>query len=60
MLVWKPNQDFGFRSWRYSMTIDNMKIEKLFIEYNLNNIGNNTDPYEVSKSEYLLNYLQSN
>ena len=60
MLVWKPNQNFGFRSWRYSMIVDNMKVEKMFVEDNLNNIGNDTDPYEVSKPEYLLDYLQSN
>ena len=60
MLVWKPNQNFGYRSWRYSMIVDNMKVEKMFIEDNLNNIGNDTDPYEASKPEYLLNYLQSN
>ena len=60
MLVWKPNQNLGYRSWRYSMIVDNMKVEKMFIEKNLNNIGNDTDPYEVSKPEHLLDYLQSN
>ena len=42
------------------MIFDNMKAEKIFIEDNLNNIGNDTDPYEMSKPEYLLDYLQSN
>ena len=42
------------------MIFDNMKAEKIFIEDNLNNIGNDTDPCEMSKPEYLLDYLQSN
>ena len=33
------------------MIVDNMKAEKIFIEDNLNNIGNDTDPYEMSKPE---------
>lgn len=58
MLVWKPNQNFGYRSWRYAAVVDNMRIEKLFIEEGKNNRGTDDDPYEVSKPENVLMYLK--
>ena len=30
--VWDSERGFGERSWRYSVVINDMKIEKLFIE----------------------------
>ena len=30
--VWESERGFGERSWRYSAVIDDMKIEKLFVE----------------------------
>ena len=32
MLVWKPAQNFGFRSWRYAMIVNDMEVEKMMIE----------------------------
>ena len=36
MLVDKPKQGFGKRSWRYSAFIDNGKILKMFVDHLLN------------------------
>ena len=57
MLVEKSNLGFGARSWRYSMVVDNMKIEKMFIEPDF---GDNcpTDPFEVSDADTVLAYLK--
>jgi peroxiredoxin len=58
MLVNKDNLGFGMRSWRYSMVVDNGKIEKMFIEPEF---GDNcpTDPFEVSDADTMLKYLKS-
>lgn len=58
MLVQKDNLGFGMRSWRYSMVVDDGKIEKMFIEPEF---GDNcpTDPFEVSDADTMLEYLQS-
>jgi thioredoxin-dependent peroxiredoxin len=58
MLVEKSNLGFGMRSWRYSMVVDDGKIEKMFIEPEF---GDNcpTDPFEVSDADTMLNYLKS-
>jgi thioredoxin-dependent peroxiredoxin len=57
MLVNKDNLGFGMRSWRYSMVVDNMKIEQMFIE---DDYGDNclTDPFEVSDADTMLAYLK--
>lgn len=57
MLVDKDNLGFGYRSWRYSMVVDNKKIEKMFIEPDF---GDNcpTDPFEVSDADTMLEYLK--
>lgn len=58
MLVKKDNLGFGDRSWRYSMFVDNGKIEKMFIEPGI--MDNCTeDPFEVSDAETMLDYLKS-
>ena len=56
MLVNKDNLGFGMRSWRYSMVVDDKKIEKMFIEPDF---GDNcpTDPFEVSDADTMLAYL---
>ncbi len=58
MLVEKSNLGFGARSWRYSMVVNDKKIEKMFIEPDF---GDNcpTDPFEVSDADTMLNYLKS-
>ena len=57
MLVEKSNLGFGMRSWRYSMVVDDGKIEKMFIEPDF---GDNcpTDPFEVSDADTMLAYLK--
>jgi thioredoxin-dependent peroxiredoxin len=57
MLVDKSNLGFGMRSWRYSMVVDDGKIEKIFIEPGyLDNCP--IDPFEVSDADTMLAYLQ--
>ena len=59
MSVNKANLGFGFRSWRYSMVVNDGEIEQLFEEPG--KIGNcPVDPYEVSDPETMLNYLKEN
>ena len=57
MLVEKSNLGFGMRSWRYSMLVDDMKIEQMFVEPEF---GDNcpTDPFEVSDADTMLAYLK--
>ena len=57
MLVFKPEQNFGYRSWRYAMLINDMEVEKMFIEEGKNQIGLDDDPYEVTKPENILNNI---
>jgi thioredoxin-dependent peroxiredoxin len=58
MLVDKSNLGFGMRSWRYSMYVEDGKIDKMFIE---DEYSDNcpTDPFEVSDADTMLKYLQS-
>lgn len=57
MLVDKDNLGFGYRSWRYSMVVNDGKIEKMFVEPEF---GDNcpTDPFEVSDADTMLAYLR--
>ncbi len=58
MLVDKNNLGFGYRSWRYSMLVNDGEIKKMFIE---DDFGDNcpTDPFEVSDAKTMLDYLKS-
>jgi thioredoxin-dependent peroxiredoxin len=57
MLVKKENLGFGDRSWRYAMLVDNHKIVQVFAEAGkADNYGE--DPFEVSDTETMLNYLK--
>ena len=58
MLVNKPKQGFGMRSWRYSALIDNCKIVKMFIEEGKNDDSSDHDPFKVSDANTMLSYLQ--
>ena len=58
MLVDKPKQGFGMRSWRYSAFIDNCKVVKIFIEDGKNNESNDDDPFKVSDVNTILDYLK--
>lgn len=55
MLVGKNNLGFGNRSWRYSMLVKDKKIEKMFIEAEVEG-----DPFEVSDADTMLNYINAN
>ncbi len=57
MLVDKSNLGFGYRSWRYSMLVNDGTIEKMFVEPDF---GDNcpTDPFEVSDADTMLAYLK--
>jgi thioredoxin-dependent peroxiredoxin len=58
MLVNKPKQGFGFRSWRYAAVINDMTVEHMFVEEGKNDFSDDDDPYEVSAPEYVLSKLQ--
>jgi len=58
MLVNKPKQGFGMRSWRYSAYIENCKVLKIFVEEGKNNESNDKDPFKISDVDTMLNYLK--
>ena len=58
MLVEKSNLGFGMRSWRYSMIVDDGKIEKMFVEPGLCD-DCPTDPFEVSDVDTMLAHLRA-
>ena len=60
MLVWKPEQNFGFRSWRYAMIVNDMEVEKMMIEKGKNQLGLDDDPYDITKPENLLKNISQN
>ena len=58
MLVNKEAVDFGYRSQRYSMVIDNGRVEMIFVEDGKeDNFAG--DPFDVSDSTSMLNYLEA-
>ena len=59
MLVYKPKQGFGMRSWRYSMVVNNGVIEQLFEEPGINNESADDDPYGQTKPENIIQYLEN-
>lgn len=52
LLVGKDNLGFGKRSWRYSMLVNDGKIEKMFIEPEKDG-----DPFEVSDADTMIKFL---
>jgi peroxiredoxin len=60
MLVNKPAQGFGMRSWRYAAIINNGEVEKMFEEPGFNNYSDDDDPYVESTPENVMNYLNAN
>ena len=57
MLVEKSNLGFGYRSWRYSMLVNDSNIERIFIEPNYSD-NCPLDPFEVSDADTMLAYLK--
>ena len=57
--LWDTERGFGERSWRYSVVIDDMKIEKLFIEGGGITQNSGPDPFEVSDAGTMMEYLKS-
>ena len=57
MLVNKPKQGFGMRSWRYSAIINDGVVEQFFEEPGFNNESNDDDPYTVSAPEHVITKL---
>ena len=57
MLVNKPKQGFGMRSWRYSAVINDGVVEIFNEEPGINDFSSDDDPYEVSDPETMLKSL---
>ena len=57
MLVNKPKQGFGMRSWRYAAIVNNGTIENMFTEPGQNDFSDDDDPYTVSSPEHVLSKL---
>ena len=59
MLVCKPEQGFGNRSWRYAMVVKNGVVEKFFEEPGRNNHSDDNDPYGETDPKKVLEYLKT-
>jgi peroxiredoxin len=57
--TWDSNRGFGERSWRYSAVINDGIVEKLFIEGGAVLQNSEADPFDVSDSRHMLQYLSS-
>jgi thioredoxin-dependent peroxiredoxin len=58
MLVDKSNLGFGVRSWRYSAVVNNLEVEKMFVEPGICHNAE-SDPYGETTPENMVNYLQT-
>ena len=58
MLVTKPVQGFGMRSWRYSALIDHMEVKLFNEEPGFNNASADDDPFVVSDADTMIKYLK--
>merc|ERR1712228_391102 len=56
--MWDVERGFGERSWRYSAVLNDMKVEKLFIEGGVVTQNSAADPFEVSDAKTMLEYLK--
>lgn len=55
MLVDRSDLNFGLRSWRYSMLVEDGTVRKMFVEPEKEG-----DPYEVSDADTMLRYIAPN
>ena len=53
MLVHKPAQGFGYRSWRYAMTVNDGEVDKMWIEDGKNQL--NQDNLD-DKARYIVSH----
>jgi peroxiredoxin len=58
MLINKEHVGFGYRSWRYSMVVDDRRIVLFFEEPGINDEGSDEDPYTVTSPEVMLENLR--
>lgn len=58
MLVDKSNLGFGYRSWRYSMLVEDGEIKRMFIEPGFSD-NCDSDPFEVSDVDTMIEYLRA-
>jgi thioredoxin-dependent peroxiredoxin len=58
MLIDKDHLGFGYRSWRYSMVVNDGIIEQFFEEPGINDEGADDDPYTVTAPEVMIKYLR--
>jgi|TARA_A200000113_G_C8790343_1_gene330659 peroxiredoxin len=58
MLVCKPMQGFGNRSWRYAMVVNDGVVERFWEEPGRNNHSDDDDPYTETKPENVLKFLE--
>lgn len=58
--TWEVERGFGERSWRYAAVINDMKVEKLFIEGGGVSQDYGPDPFEVSDAKTVLSYVKGN
>jgi peroxiredoxin len=57
--LWEKERGFGERSWRYSAVINDMQVEKIFVEGGEVKQEYGPDPFEVSDADTMLTYLTS-
>ncbi len=57
MLVNREELGFGYRSWRYSMVVNDQVIEHLFEEPGIDAASKDDDPYGVSSPEHMISVL---
>ena len=58
MLINKPKQGLGMRSWRYAMLVDNGEVVHLLEEPGKNNSNDDDDPLNVSAVDSMINLIK--
>ena len=58
LISYAQNRGFGERSWRYSAVINDMKVEKIFVEGGEIVQNSGPDPFTVSDADTMLAYLK--
>tara|TARA_Y100001937_G_C7013652_1_gene282146 strand:- start:295 stop:792 length:498 start_codon:yes stop_codon:yes gene_type:complete len=58
MLVNKPAEGLGMRSWRYSMLVIGAEVKKLFEEPGKNHLSEDNDPLGLSSAENMLKFMK--